>query len=61
MVNNDTSIVDNMIVADPFTDPAPPGYTLIAVPDDSPVSIGWEYNFATGTFFPPPEPPAEAA
>lgn len=54
LVNNDTGIVENMIVADPMTDNPPPGYTIIGVPDDSPVAIGWEYNFATGTFFPPP-------
>jgi hypothetical protein len=43
-------------------DPAPEGCTIIGIPDDSPVQIGWIYDPATGQFTDPnpsaPEPTA---
>lgn len=59
LINNSTKIVANVIVADPAVDPAPEGYILVGLPDDSPVSIGWIYDPVTGQFTdpnPPPEP-----
>lgn len=50
LVNQQTYIVDNVIIADPSVDPAPIGYDMIALPPDSPVSIGWIYNPSTGEF-----------
>lgn len=49
MVNNSSGIVENVIVADPKVDPAPAGYTLVSLPDDSPVSIGWTYDGSSFT------------
>lgn len=59
LVNDTTNIVDNMIMANPAVDPAPAGYLLIGLPDDSPVCIGWLYDPATGTFTDPNPPPPE--
>lgn len=56
LVNNSTNTVENIIIADPMHDPAPEGYTLAELPDDSPVSIGWIWN---GGAFVPPETPSE--
>lgn len=53
LVNEATNIVENIILADPSTDPAPNGYVLIGLPDDSPVYIGWVYNPSTGQFSEP--------
>ena len=53
LVNLSTSLVVNLIIADPATDPAPSGHIIIALPDDSPVSIGWSYS--DGEFTPPLE------
>lgn len=52
VVNLDSTIVENLIIADPSADPAPDGFALIALSDDSPVSIGWTYDFLTGVFTP---------
>ena len=57
LVNDTTNIVENLIVADPATDPAPAGYVIIGLPDDSPVAVGWIYDPATQTFT-DPNPPA---
>lgn len=54
LVNSSTNLVDNVIVADPAVDPAPEGFLLVAIPDDSPVSIGWTYD---GSAFADPNPP----
>lgn len=59
LVNQTTNIVENIIVADPTVDPAPSGYIIIVIPDDSPIYIGWVYNPATGEFTPPAEPVIE--
>jgi hypothetical protein len=44
------NIVVNIIVADPSIDPAPDGYLLIGLPENSPVTFGWVYNLIDGTF-----------
>lgn len=44
LINASSNIVENIIVADPAVDPAPPGAILVALPDDSPVAIGWLYD-----------------
>lgn len=59
LVDIQTNIVINIIVADPAVDPAPEGCTLVGLPDDSPVSFGWIYDPATGQFT-DPNPPQEA-
>lgn len=57
LVNSSTNVVENLIVADPAVDPAPVGYVIIGIPDDSPVAVGWIYDPATQTFTNPnPEP-----
>lgn len=57
LVNSTSNIVENLIVADPATDPAPTGYIIVGLPDDSPVAVGWLYDPATGTFTDPNPPP----
>ena len=57
VVQNSDNTVINIIVADPSVDPAPEGCTLVGLPDDSPVSFGWIYNPADGSFT-DPNPPA---
>lgn len=56
LVNSGTNIVENVIIADPSADPAPNGYVLVGLPDDSPVCIGWVYNPSTGQFSEPAQP-----
>ena len=62
LVDIQTNIVINIIVADPAVDPAPEGCILVGLPDDSPVTFGWIYDPATGQFTDPnptaPEPTA---
>jgi hypothetical protein len=55
LVQNSDNTVINLIVADPSIDPAPEGCTLVGIPDDSPVTFGWIYDPATGTFSAPSE------
>jgi len=50
LINQSTNIVENIIIADPSVDPAPNGYLIIGLPEDSPVAIGWVYDQATGQF-----------
>jgi hypothetical protein len=45
-----------MIVADPAVDPAPEGYTIVGLPEGSPVTFGWIYNPTDGTFTDPNPP-----
>lgn len=54
LIENLTNTVVNVIVANPAVDAAPEGHILIALPDDSPVSIGWQYD---GLQFVDPNPP----
>jgi hypothetical protein len=44
LVENNTNLVVNVIIADPAVDPAPSGCTLLGVAEDSPVSIGWVWD-----------------
>jgi hypothetical protein len=53
LINQSTNIVENIIIADPSVDPAPNGYLIIGLPEDSPVAIGWVYDPATGQFSEP--------
>lgn len=55
LVNSLTYIVDNIIEANPDVDPAPPGYWIIGLPEDSQVTFGWTYDANTQTFSPPQE------
>jgi hypothetical protein len=57
LVQSSNNTVVNLIVADPLVDPAPEGCILVGLPDDSPVSFGWIYNPADGSFT-DPNPPA---
>lgn len=57
LIDNSTNIVVNIIVADPAVDPAPEGFTIIGLPDDSPVSIDWIYDPTVDEFTNPnPQP-----
>ena len=58
LVQNSDNTVINIIVADPKEDPAPEGCILVGLPDDSPVSFGWQYDPATGQFT-DPNPPSD--
>ena len=60
LVDAQTNIVINIIVADPAVDPAPEGTLLIGLPADSPVTFGWVYNPSTGQFT-DPNPPSQGA
>lgn len=53
LVETVNNIVENIIIADPSVDPAPTGYILIGLADDSSVSVGWYYDPLTGGFYPP--------
>lgn len=59
LVNLTTNIVENLIIADPAVDPAPEGYIIVGLPDDSPVAVGWIYDDATETFINPNPPQPE--
>lgn len=53
LVQTVDNVVINIIVADPSVDPAPDGCTIVGLPSDSPVTFGWIYNPADGTFTDP--------
>lgn len=55
LVDLNTNIVVNLIIADPEADPAPVGYLIVGLLEGSQVEIGWSYNSATGEFTPPLE------
>lgn len=59
LVNTLSNIVENIIIANPSTDPAPNGYILVGLDDNSQVSVGWSYDPSTGEFSPPAEPVIE--
>ncbi len=44
LINTTTSLVGNLIMADPDVDVVPIPYILVGIPDDSPVEIGWTYS-----------------
>lgn len=57
LIDTSSNIVVNLIMADPSVDSAPEGFSLHALPDDSPVSIGWLWDGVTFTDpSPSPEP-----
>jgi len=56
LVNQGTNVVENVIIADPATDPSPDGYSMIGLPDRSPVCIGWVYDPSSGEFTNPNPP-----
>lgn len=58
LISYSNNTVTNIIVADPAVDAAPEGHILIALPDDSPVSIGWTYD---GSQFVDPNPTVASA
>jgi hypothetical protein len=58
LVQNSDNIVVNLIMADPSTDTAHDGTTIVGLPDDSPVSFDWIYDPTTGQFT-DPNPPVE--
>jgi hypothetical protein len=60
VVQTSDNIVVNLIMADPSVDPAPEGTTLVGLPDNSLVSMGWIYAPDTGQFT-DPNPPVEEA
>jgi hypothetical protein len=47
LVESSSGLVTNVIIADPATDPAPSGFLLIGLTDDSPVGIGWLWDGET--------------
>lgn len=53
MINNTTNKVENVIMADPQTDPAPEGYLLVGLEDQSPISFQWVYDPVTKQFSEP--------
>ena len=53
LVDAETLIVVNVIVADPAVDPAPPGYLLIGLQPGQDCQAGYIYDPATGALSPP--------
>lgn len=51
VIDQQTNIVTNIIMADAHTDPAPDGYYLVDVTNVF-CDIGWIYDPATQTFSP---------
>lgn len=56
LVDNQTNIVYNVIIADPSVDLTPEGYTMIIIPDGIQVCAGWIYDFQTNIFIDPNPP-----
>lgn len=59
IVNKNTMIVENIIVADPITDDPPVGCILVGMAYSEPCDIGWIYNPAINTFSDPNPPPQQ--
>jgi hypothetical protein len=53
VVDHSTSLVVNVIVADPVLDIVPEGLSLIPVDEEEPLGIGWEWD---GQSFVNPQP-----
>lgn len=53
LVDAETLIVVNVIVADPAVDPAPPGYLLIGLQPGQDCQAGYIYDPVTGALTPP--------
>jgi hypothetical protein len=56
VVDLETDIVVNIIVADASRDIAPEGTLLVNLEETSPCSPGWIYDPATGNFMEPFDP-----
>jgi len=61
VVDNNTMIVINVIVADPAIDPPPDGCILVGLIEGEFCDIGWVYDPSTNTFSNPNPPPLEEA
>jgi hypothetical protein len=59
VVNQESLIVVNIIVADPTVDPAPYDCILVAIAPEEPCNIGWTYDSVTNSFTDPNPPPAD--
>lgn len=44
VVNVTSTVVENLIMADPSIDTVPETFLLISLPEDSPVAIGWTWD-----------------
>jgi hypothetical protein len=44
LVDNLSSLVVNLIIADPAIDTPPEGFILIGLSDEDPVGIGWSWD-----------------
>lgn len=53
IVNTETRIVVEVVVADPATDKAPRGHELVAIDDDVTCEPGWMYSTARGLLMTP--------
>ena len=53
VVDLQTMIVLNIIMADANVDPAPDGCELVDITNGPDCNIGWVYDPTTGTFAPP--------
>ena len=53
LVDAETLIVVNVIVADPAVDPAPPGYLLIGLQPGQDCQAGYIYDPVPGALTPP--------
>jgi hypothetical protein len=58
VVSLSDNTVINVILANPFVDPAYEGTELVGIEDNLPISMGWIYDPATGQFT-DPNPPVE--
>ena len=59
VVDQNTQIVVNIVVADPTIDPPPVGCILVGLAVDEPCDIGWVYNSGSNTFSDPNPPSLE--
>lgn len=53
LVNTNTNIVENIIVANPVTPSPFTGYIMVGLTEDQACDIGWIYNSSNNTFSPP--------
>lgn len=63
LVNDETNVIDNVVVWDADTEwSAPTGFTLVNI-DGKEVGIGFTYDATSGEFTapPPPEPPVDTS
>lgn len=53
VINVNSNIVENVIVADPTKDTAPNNYYLVDITNNTNVSIGWSYDVKNKIFIEP--------